>query len=259
MDYMAHIEATIPDSYPGSEPWSDDFGSFGSYPAADGLGSSIMRLRVPAAMLSSWLKAHWPRYRTSPFVWVSPRETPGLVPWLLDHGYTLAERYAVLVHDLPISGPKTADAPSSLPPVRLVRTLAALSQVNTLDHLAFPEDPLLSREALRRELRRLRTPARCLYYIEGTAGCARAAGGLNLTDEWAYLWGGETHPDHRHQGLYRHLVMVRLDAATHHGCRFAAVRANCETSAPILLRLGFRKVEAQQVYRPPQAKSSNQT
>lgn len=173
------------------------------------------------------------------------------MPWLIDHGYTLAERYAVLVHDLPVSRQPSPESPRILPPVRRVRTLGALAQVTTLDHLVFPEDPLLSGEALRRELRRLKPPRRRLYYIRGPLRCAQAAAGLNLSDECAYLWGGETHPDHRHQGFYRQLVMVRLGAATRHGCRFAAVRANREPSAPILLRLGFRALEEQQVYRPP--------
>lgn len=68
LDYLADIERQTPDFYPGSAPWSDDFESLGSYPAADGLGSTIMRLRVRAAMLSSWLEEHWPRYRTWPSV-----------------------------------------------------------------------------------------------------------------------------------------------------------------------------------------------
>lgn len=249
MDYVTCIEREAPDFYPGSRPWSDAFGSTGSYPAADGLGASIMRLRVPPSMLAGWLDEHWPLYPTWPFVRVGPRETPGLVPWLIGRGYTVAVREALLVLDLPL--PLVTPKTGSASPVRRVRTLRALAEVNALDHLCFPEDPVLLTDSLRRELLRLRGPQRRLYFIEGTADCAWAAAGLTVHDGWAYLWGGETHPEHRQQGLYRRLVTTRLRAATRHGCRFAAVHANEETSAPILLRLGFAKVEQQEVYRPP--------
>lgn len=253
LDYIAHIDQQIPDFYPGITAWSDEYGSCGSYPADDGRGATIMRLRVPAPLLPSWFDEHLPLYRTWPFVRVTPRETPGLVPWLNEHGYAVATREALLVKDLPVPRdlrPKAASA------VHRVRSLRALAQVTVLDTLVFPEDPPLSPAALRRELARLRSGSRQLYCVEGPSNCALAAARLNIHDGWAYLCDGATHPDHRHQGLYRSLVAIRLQAATRHGAQFVAVHANLKTSAPILLHLGFREVEQQEVYRPPQKKLS---
>jgi GNAT superfamily N-acetyltransferase len=54
-----------------------------------------------------------------------------------------------------------------------------------------------------------------------------------------YLTGAETVPTHRGLGVYRALVAYRANAAHRRGCGSAAILANAETSAPILLRHGF--------------------
>ncbi len=59
--------------------------------------------------------------------------------------------------------------------------------------------------------------------------------------EFAGMWGGATHPDWRHRGLYRAVLAVRARAALERGYRFARVDASPE-SEPVLLGLGLHRV-----------------
>jgi GNAT superfamily N-acetyltransferase len=63
-----------------------------------------------------------------------------------------------------------------------------------------------------------------------------------VTTEVALLSGSAVAPPYRGQGVYRALVAARLQAARASGFRAVLVTAVEDTSAPILGRLGFRRV-----------------
>ena len=63
------------------------------------------------------------------------------------------------------------------------------------------------------------------------------------------LWGGAVAPEARHTGVYRALLDVRLRAGVEAGCRMALVKGRVDTSAPVLLRSGFRQYGEVRAYR----------
>lgn len=241
------MEGSRPEIWPGSQPWSDSWGSFGTLPDAEGLGSSVMRTRVPPDQLPRWWQQLLARYPAWPRFSVGPHDTPGLRDFLAQHQYRLEERERVLV--LRRGAWPALSAASG---ARAVATLDELAQVLALDHAVFG-DPLPTPARLAAEWDRL-TPARQLFFVPGPAGSAIAAGGFTDFGRWALLWGGETAPAHRGRGLYQAVVRCRLRALqTHPAVSFVAVHAREGTSAPILARRGFRDIGSLEVWAPPQA------
>ena len=175
---------------------------------------------------------------------VGPRDTPGLSAWLHSHGYRLETRESVVVL-------RRSCWPDDNPPREAVevsdRTM--IRQILWLDHLVF-DDPEPDDARVAVEWSRL-SPNRRQFLIPGPDGMARAAGGFTVfPGRWLLLWGGETHPDHRRQGLYRDILDARFQAARDTRAAFAAVYANIETSAPILLATGFKPIGLVEVWAP---------
>ncbi len=244
----AMIEASRPEIWPGSQPWEDAYGSFGTLPDADGLGASVLRVRVPPGDLAGFLETLWLRYQVPPRFTVGPFETPGLTEWLSGHGYLceMVEEVLVLAREHWPQDPLADVA------VREASHLADFEQTVRLDHLVFDE-PLLAGRKLVREWGRYGR-ARRLFLVPGEDGIARASGGYTDFGPWLLLFGGATHPAYRRHGLYSAVVRARLDAArTTSGSAFAAVYANRGTSAPILERLGFAAIGTVTVWGPVRA------
>jgi len=82
-------------------------------------------------------------------------------------------------------------------------------------------------------------------------GAPVGAGGLNIVDGVARLWGGGVSESARGQGVYRALLNARLEYAAAHGATMALVKARTDTSAPILLRAGFAAYGQESVYQVP--------
>jgi hypothetical protein len=83
-----------------------------------------------------------------------------------------------------------------------------------------------------------------IYFADDEAtGDLMSAAWIRFTPgtDFAGLWGGSTHPDHRRRGAYRSLVEVRASAAVDRGVRYVQVDASPE-SEPILTRLGLRRL-----------------
>lgn len=252
VQYWDLIEATDPEIWPGSTPWRDHWGSFGTTPDAQGLGASVMRTRVPAARLPSFWQDTRERYPSMlPRFSVGPGDTPGLAEFLKIRGYEREIIESVMVMD---RDRFAAFANASVPAVVEVSTPQDLHRVFELDHLVF-RDPIPNSEGLAKEFRRLGTTRR-LFLVPGPDGTALAAAGLTHFPNWTLLWGAETHPAFRHQGLYRALLTHRLRVIAQHGAGFAAVYANHETSMPILARCGFVRIGAKEIWKPPGAPSS---
>jgi len=96
---------------------------------------------------------------------------------------------------------------------------------------------------------------RSVVVVDEASGRIVAQSVLRLVadTDFAGLWGGKVHPDHRGRGLYRAMTAVRarwaLDAG-HPICRVDAL----PTSRPVLERLGLVQVATTTPYRltPPQ-------
>ncbi|AUG80602.1 hypothetical protein CFP65_5925 [Kitasatospora sp. MMS16-BH015] len=85
-------------------------------------------------------------------------------------------------------------------------------------------------------------------YVDGEPA---GSGGLEIVDGVARLTGGVVAPRWRGQGIYRAVLHARLTYAVTHGARMALVKANPETSGPILRRAGFTSFGAEPVYAVP--------
>ena len=252
--YWDIIESSDPDIWPGSSPWRDKWGSFGSIPDSAGYGASVVRTRVPAADMERFWADITQRYpRQLPRFTVGPRDTPGLDLWLHSHGYhrELSETVLVLNREefhnvVPALWP-ASDA------VQDVGGVDDLRQVLALDYLVF-RDPIPQLDGMARELARL-GPDRRLFFVRGDDEIAKAAGGLSHFAGWSLLWGGETHPVFRRQGLYHAVLAARIDVIKQTSAAFVAVYANNETSMPILRKTGFVPIGTIVVWKPGGARS----
>jgi len=77
------------------------------------------------------------------------------------------------------------------------------------------------------------------------------AGGLEIVDGVARLWGGAVIESARGHGVYRALLAARLSYAVDHGATMALVKARTDTSSPILLRAGFAAYGQEPIFRVP--------
>ena len=82
-------------------------------------------------------------------------------------------------------------------------------------------------------------------------GAPVGAGGLEIVDGVARLWGGAVIESARGQGVYRGLLAARLSYAAEHGATMALVKARTDTSSPILLRAGFAAYGEEPIYQVP--------
>lgn len=87
-------------------------------------------------------------------------------------------------------------------------------------------------------------------YIAYVEGKPVASASLLFLPGYGYLAGGATAPAYRGRGVYRSLVKARLETLRERGLP-AVIHAVSTTSAPICLRLGFRKVCELRSYEPP--------
>jgi len=175
---------------------------------------------------------------------VGPRETPGLDRWLASHGYQRELLETVMVLDR--NAFHKVHARTHI--VRQAAKVGDLRQVYALDHLVFG-DPIPAPDSMARELRRLGSRRR-IFFIPGYEGIAKAAGGMTHFPHWSLLWGGETHPAFRRQGLYQAVLAARIEATKQTSSTFVAVYANNDTSMPILQKTGFEPIASIEVWKP---------
>jgi GNAT superfamily N-acetyltransferase len=82
-------------------------------------------------------------------------------------------------------------------------------------------------------------------------GSPVGAGGLDVVDGVARLWGGAVIEPARGRGVYRALLTARLSYAADHGATMALVKARTDTSGPILLRAGFAAYGQEPIFHLP--------
>lgn len=81
---------------------------------------------------------------------------------------------------------------------------------------------------------------------EGEIVCTGRLSPVHGTD-FAGIWGGATHPDHRRRGIYRALTAARAKSAVRQGFRYINSDST-EYSRPILERSGFLRVSTTTPY-----------
>ena len=162
---------------------------------------------------------------------------------LVERGAELTETLAVLALDLS-DGVPGLDVPTDLD-VRRVTTLEDLRATDHIDVEVFggthADEATLAAAAAR-----LADDHRLLAL---RAGSPVGTGGLVVADGTVRLWGAAVVPRARHTGVYRALLDRRLRAGVEAGARMALVKGRVETSAPILLRAGFRQYGEVRAYR----------
>lgn len=115
--------------------------------------------------------------------------------------------------------------------------VAEFAQIS-LDAWGFPP-PILNDPSI------AETPPGLFVAHAFTYASARAepagAGGYTLEGEVARMWGGAVLPAYRGFGVYRALIVARLNDARGRGASLGLVHAETATSSPLLQRMGFRK------------------
>jgi GNAT superfamily N-acetyltransferase len=168
---------------------------------------------------------------------------PELEERLRERGAERTETLAVLALDL-TRGVPDLDVPHDLV-VKPVRELEELRATDLIGVAAFGGSPA-DDEALARSFTRLDDEHRFLALREGTpVGTA----GFAVAGQTMRLWGGAVLPGARHTGAYRALLEHRLRVGAEAGCTMAMVKGRVETSAPVLLKAGFRQYGEVRAYR----------
>lgn len=250
---------------PGSVRWNDTFGEGAFSP----LGDLVFCVRAPDEGLEGYVRRCLARSRAAgrpatPTFWVGPFEPAGLPEVLGRLGLVPRDRFGLLVRTLGAATRLPDPASSTLVDgtfpgfsLRRARTVEDFRAVHVLDREVFG-DPVPSDSDLAAEAAAARDSASAseLFWVsEAATGQAAAAGGVTFHEgarpglgareapiAWCHFWGGETLPTHRRRGFYKALVAARLGRARERGARFAAVEANVETSMPLLVRWGFRRI-----------------
>jgi hypothetical protein len=162
---------------------------------------------------------------------------------LRERGAELTETLAVLALDLADGVPELA-VPADLE-LRAVTTLDDLRAVDRIDVDVF--GGRLSDDA---ELETaMADHAHDPMVLALRDGTPVGSAGHVVAGETLRLWGAAAVPSARHTGVYRALLDHRLRAGVADGCRLALVKGRVDTSAPVLLKAGFRQYGEVRAYR----------
>lgn len=127
--------------------------------------------------------------------------------------------------------------------VRRITDPAEMSRLAELHGLVWSEDHAWLVEEMRAEIAARPDDTQIFFAEDDSTGALMGAAWIRFTPgtDFAGLWGGSTHPDHRRRGAYRALVRVRAQLAAERGVRYLQVDATPD-SEPILTRLGLRRL-----------------
>lgn len=218
-------------------------------------GTDAAKLVIQVLRLAGSAKAEsvvWP---------VHPATEPADLGAILErYGAEVAETLEISSYDLTAALP-SLDVPSDIS-VELVDTAAQLLAAYPVTAAAFGS-PLASAayqaaDAVELAAQVALGPARDSFrfnaFVDGTVV---GTGGVTLQDGVAQLWGAAVDPAHQGRGVYRAVLLARLQRAASLGARFALVKARAGTSAPILRQAGFvphgRETHYKLVVRRPAA------
>jgi hypothetical protein len=129
--------------------------------------------------------------------------------------------------------------------VRRVHDMPSLRDCVAVADRAFPGTRSFTEEELERDLGICAAAeSRVQRYVAYDSGSGQplSSGGLTLFPKLKFglLWGGGTIPEARGRGAYTGVLKARVDAAREHGLTHVGLYAVTTTSAPIILRQGFK-------------------
>lgn len=174
-------------------------------------------------------------------------EPADLEEHLRRRGARLVEELGVLARDL-AGGVPRLDVPPGIA-VRPVHDVAALRDSESVGATVFG-GRLRDDDELAADLPRIAAedPPRWVAYRNGVAV---GAAGQTVAGDVLRLWGAGVLPAARGTGVYRALLDHRLRVGVERGCAMALVRGRVETSAPILVRAGFRRYGVERSWHLP--------
>ncbi|MGE9809283.1 hypothetical protein [Janibacter sp. G1551] len=156
-------------------------------------------------------------------------------------GFTRGEDEALMLGELErLVGP--VDVPQGIT-VRVLEVDEPLERITALTDVVWGADTRWVAERLADERRRKPEEIEIVVAQEGDVGAFLCAGWVRFSPgtDFAGMWGGHTHPDHRRRGLYRATLARRATLALERGHRYARVDAS-PASEPILTALGLMRV-----------------
>lgn len=185
---------------------------------------------------------------------VSDRDDLDIPRELVARGAEVVEQLDVLA--LPLGDAVAADAPADVE-VHRVETRDDVIAIGGINATVWDNAPMDDArvDAVLDEVRRGITDGtgfRVVASLEGrpvSVGGATLAPGLRGTV--ARLWGAATLEEARGRGAYRAVLAERLRLAAEAGATLALVKGRIATSAPILLRAGFRRYGGERRFRLP--------
>jgi hypothetical protein len=186
------------------------------------------------------------RERGTPFTWaIGPNtDAPGLAALLASRGLRKEIDALILTAKIPIRGRLPAHDLRLVEEVdeRTVTDAVRVDRHATGDRL---------REQVEHRMRYLRCPSRrgsgVVAYRRDLA-VGYGAWRYGTDGDTVYLHAAHTFQPHRRTGVYTAILGWRLDRAVKDGKSTAVVVAERSTSAPILMRKGFREVGSRQIW-----------
>ncbi len=172
---------------------------------------------------------------------VGPRSTPGLEDALRRRG--LAEHSITGLWravDLPPRSSTTVVAAQVTNPGELDAFTAVMAE-----GWSTPAAPLAAYNQLL-----MASSSRQRLFLARVDGVPAGSAGLAIVERSVYLIGAVVLPHFRGRGVYRALLDARIELARHLGKTLVTCQAKPETSAPILLALGFQSIGSFPVFTP---------
>lgn len=206
--------------------------------------NGVGRCRVAAEQLDTTIDAAVNEYTQLGLRWrwtVGPRSTPGLEDALrqrrlAEHSITGLWRAV----DLPPRPSTTVAAAQVASPGDLDAFTAVMA-----GGWSTPAAPLAAYNQLL-----MASPSRQRLFLARVDGVPAGSAGLAIVDRSVYLIGAVVLPHFRGRGVYRALLDARIEFARHLGKALVTCQAKPETSAPILLALGFQSIGSFPVFTP---------
>ncbi|WP_235915576.1 hypothetical protein [Puerhibacterium puerhi] len=222
------------------------------------LASQVDSDRSPAELVDEVVDRTRAWRRPSVGWWVTDGDRPAVEDELRRRGAVHEDTVAVLA--LPLDGGDPDLAVPAGVTAELVTTGEQLREVDAVNVPVWDQQPLTPErfDADLAELRRGLAEAAGLRVLARLHGRPVSTGGVTLADPpagWpglgrvARLWGAATLPDARGRGAYRAVLAERLRRSRALGASLALVQGRVGTSAPVLVRAGFRRYGEERLYR----------
>ncbi|HEX5032577.1 MAG TPA: hypothetical protein VFX78_14100 [Candidatus Eisenbacteria bacterium] len=139
--------------------------------------------------------------------------------------------------------------------VRQVLDMPTLRDCVAVSEQAFPGTRVVTEEELARDLQIATAGTRVHRFVayDRDTGKPLSSGGMTLFPalRFGFLWAGGTIPEARGRGAYSAVLRARVERARDLGFEYVGLYAAADTSAPIVLRQGFKRYGAMTYWERP--------